>query len=276
MKPDTTPELKAPDGATDCHMHVYDDRYTPVATAPFKPPQAPSAGYLEMQARLGLQRVVVVQPAAYGFDNRCTLEAMAALGPGARGIAVIPPAVDEAKMLRLDRAGVRGVRFFMLKGGLLPWHSLEAMAARIAPLGWHINLQLDGRDLPQHMPVLRRLPLKLVIDHNGKFLEPVGTADPAFRCLLELLDAGRTWIKLAAPYETSKIGPPRYDDVSALARTYVRTHPERCLWASNWPHPNQDPQPSSAAMLDMLLFWAEDDVTRRRILVDNPAMVYGY
>jgi D-galactarolactone isomerase len=184
--------------------------------------------------------------------------------------------VSDNELARLDRAGVRGVRYFMLKGGLLPWDSLEAMAARIAPFGWHINLQLDGRDLPQHLPMLERLPVNLVIDHNGKFLEPVGTGDPAFGCLLRLLDAGRTWVKLAAPYETSKIGPPHYDDVGALARTYVRTHPERCLWASNWPHPNQNPQPSSAAMLDLLLEWAGDDVTRRRILVDNPATVYGY
>jgi D-galactarolactone isomerase len=273
---DRPPSLKAPDGATDCHMHVYDERYTPVATAPFKPPQAPIAAYLAVQAQLGLERVVVVQPAAYGFDNSCTLEAMAAFGPGARGIAVVPPGLSADELARLDRAGVRGVRYFMLAGGLLPWDSLEAMAARIAPLGWHINLQLDGRDLPLHMPMLRRLPVDLVIDHNGKFLEPVGSEHAAFGCLLELLDAGRTWIKLAAPYETSKVGPPHYEDVSALARSYVRTHPERCLWASNWPHPNRTPQPSSAAMLDMLLYWADDEVTRRRILVDNPAVVYRY
>lgn len=264
-----TPALKAPAGATDCHMHVYDPRYAAVATAPFPPPLAPLAAYLEVQAQLGLERVVVVQPAAYGFDNGCTLEAMAAIGREARGIAVVPPGVADEELARLDRAGVRGVRYFMLKGGLLPWDSLEVMAARIAPLGWHINL-------PRHMPLLRRLPGNLVIDHNGKFLEPVGTDDAAFGCLLELLDAGRTWVKLAAPYETSKSGPPRYEDVGVLARAYVRSHPERCLWASNWPHPNQQPQPSSAAMLDMLLYWADDDVTRRRILVDNPATVYGY
>lgn len=271
-----TPQLKAPAGATDCHMHVYDDRYTPVATAPFMPPHAPIAAYRTVQAALGLERVVVVQPAAYGFDNSCTLEAMVAFGAGARGIAVIKPDVDEDELNRLDRAGVRGVRYFMLKGGLLPWESLEAMAARIAPLGWHINLQLDGRELPKHIEMIRRLPGNLVLDHNGKFLEPVDTANAAFRCLLDLLDGGRAWVKLAAPYETSKIGPPRYDDVSTLARALIRAHPERCLWASNWPHPNQNPQPSSAAMLDLLLHWADDDATRRRILVDNPALVYGY
>ena len=164
----------------------------------------------------------------------------------------------------------------MLKGGLLPWESLEAMAARIAPLGWHINLQLDGRELPKHIEMIRRLPGNLVLDHNGKFLEPVDTANAAFHCLLDLLDGGRAWVKLAAPYETSKIGPPRYDDVSTLARALISAHPEHCLWASNWPHPNQNPQPSSAAMLDLLLHWADDDATRRRILVDNPALVYGY
>ncbi len=270
------PRLQTPAGATDCHMHVYDERYAAVASAPFKPPHAPASAYRDVQSSLGLEHVVVVQPAAYGFDNSCTLEAMAAFGAGARGIAVVPPDVDAAELRRLDSAGVRGVRYFMLRGGLLPWDSLEAMAVKIAPLGWHINLQLDGRDLPLHIAMLRRLPVNLVIDHNGKFLEPVTTGDPAFGALLSLLDGGRTWVKMAAPYETSKLGAPDYDDVSVLARTFVHAHPERCLWASNWPHPNQNPQPSSAAMLDLLLDWAPDKATRHRILVDNPAAVYGY
>ena len=270
-----TPTLIAPPGACDCHMHVYEDRFALAPTATFKPPHAPVSDYRKVQAALGLQRMVVVQPTSYGFDNTCTLEAMAAFGPQARGIVVIRPDTGEAELQRLHALGVRGVRYMMVFGGVLPWASLEAMAARIQPLGWHIDLQLDGRDLPQHAAMLARLPCDLVIDHNGKFLEPVPPEHPGFQTLLRLLDSGRCWVKLSAPYETSKVGPPRYDDVSVLARALVQANAGRCLWASNWPHPNIDPAPSSAAMLDLLLHWADDDATCRAILVDNPARLYG-
>lgn len=271
-----TPALKAPAGACDCHMHVYEDRFALAPTATFKPPHAPASEYLKVQAALGLQRMVVVQPTGYGFDNTCTLEAMAAFGPAARGIVVIRPDIGEDELQRLHALGVRGVRYFMLPGGVLPWDTLDAMAARIRPLGWHINLQLDGRDLPLHEERLRRLPVDLVIDHNGKFLEPVAPLHEGFQVLLRLLHSGRCWVKLSAPYETSKTGAPFYDDVSVLARALVKANPERCLWASNWPHPNIRPAPSSAAMLDLLAHWADDSATRDRILADNPARLYGY
>lgn len=257
-------------------MHVYEERFALAPTATFKPPHAPVSAYLKVQAALGLQRMVVVQPTGYGFDNRCTLEAMAAFGACARGIVVIPPDTPMAELQRLHALGVRGVRYMMLPGGVLPWDTLEAMAARIQPLGWHINLQLDGRELPQHEAMLTRLPVDLVIDHNARFIEPVPPEHPSFRCLLRLLETGRCWVKLSAPYDTSKVGPPRYDDVSVLARALVQARPDRCLWASNWPHPNAHPLPSNAAMLDLLLHWADDAATRRQILVDNPARLYGY
>jgi len=271
-----TPTLKAPAGACDCHIHVFEDRFALAPTATFKPPHAPASEYRKVQAALGLQRTVVVQPTGYGVDNTCTLQAMAELGAAARAIVVIRSDTSEAELRRLHALGVRGVRYMMLAGGALPWDTLEAMAARIEPLGWHIDLQLDGRDLPHYEDRLKRLPGTLVIDHNGKFLEPVPTGHPGFQALLRLLNTGRCWVKLSAPYETSKAGPPRYDDVSVLARALVQAHPERCLWASNWPHPNANPAPSSAAMLDLLLHWTDDDATRRRILADNPAQLYGY
>lgn len=115
-----------------------------------------------------------------------------------------------------------------------------------------------------------------MIDHNGKFLEPVAPGHPAFTALLDVLGGENRWIKLSAPYETSKTGPPGYDDVSALARALVRAHPERCLWASNWPHPNRVPPPSEAALLALLTQWAPDERVRHAILVDNPALVYGF
>ena len=185
------PRLAAPPGACDTHMHIYEDRFPLAPTALFKPPHSPVANYLAMRKRLGIERTVVVQPSAYGFDNTCTLEAMAAIGPGARGIAVVKPDVTDAELERLTKAGMRGIRYFMLPGGALPWDTLERMAARVAPFGWHVQLQLDGRNLPEREAMLKRLPGGLVIDHNGKFLEPVPTDHAAFKCLLRLLDNGR-------------------------------------------------------------------------------------
>jgi D-galactarolactone isomerase len=221
---------------------------------------------------------VVVQPSAYGMDNSCTLEAMAALGPNARGIAVVTEAVSDAELERLTKAGICGVRFFMLRGGVLPWESLEPLAARVAAFGWHVQLQLDGRLLPDHEAVLKRLPGTLVIDHVGKFLEPVPTDHPGFRALLRLVEQGRTYVKLSAPYEVSKLGPPTYADVGALAKVLAKAAPDRMLWASNWPHVGTPAEryPDEAQLLDMLLDWAPDAAVRSKILVDNPQQLYGF
>ena len=262
--------------ACDCHVHVYAPGYPLAPTATFQPPHAPASAYREVQKALGIGRVVVVQPTGYGFDNRCTLAAIAELGEGARGIAVVRPDTPEQELRELHAAGIRGVRYMMLPGGVLPWAGLEETAARIAPLGWNINLQLDGRTLPQHEALLRRLPCRLVIDHVAKILEPVTPRDEAFASLRRLLDGGRCWIKLSAPYESSRSGPPAYADVAALVRELAAASPERGLWASNWPHPNVVPTPDDAALLAWALPLFGDERKQRRILVENPAEVYGF
>jgi D-galactarolactone isomerase len=275
---DSRPRLKAPPGACDTHMHFYDPKFPKAPTAFIQPPPASVADYRKLQQRLGLTRVVIVQPSTYGTDNRCTLEAMAQLGDSARGVAVVDTSVSDDELARLTKAGIRGIRFLMLKGGALPWEILETMAARVHPFGWHVQLQLDGRELPEREAMIKRLPGTLVIDHVGKFLEPVTVDHPGFKVLQRLLDNGRTWMKLSAPYEVSKKGPPNYDDVGALAKAMVRQAPERMLWASNWPHPSapKDDMPDDAVLLDTLLDWAPDEATRRRILADNPAQLYGF
>ena len=267
-----------PRGACDCHVHIYEDRYPVAASATFKPPHAPVPAYQAVQRVLGLQRAVLVQPTGYGLDNRCLLDALAQLGDAARGIATVAADVGDDELQRLHAGGVRGVRYMMLAGagGVLPWDTLPTMAARIAPLGWNINLQLDGRELPQRRALIDRLPGKVVIDHIGKFLEPVLVQDAAFRALQAVLDQPGRWVKLAAPYETSRLGPPGYADVAALARALVASHPERCLWASNWPHPNRNPPPADAELLGLLGQWAPEPRVREAILVHNPAALYGF
>lgn len=275
---DTTPRLKAPPGACDTHMHFYDARYPTAKTALITPPDATISEYRGMQARLGITRNVVVQPTTYGTDNRCTVDAIAALGANARGVATVDATVTDEEIERLTRAGIRGARFHMLPGGALPWDELDAVAARVAPFGWHLQLQLDGGTLPERENQIKRLPGTLVVDHIGKFLNMVTPGDAAFRVLARLVESGRAYVKLSAPYEFSKSGPPEFADAGALARTLVAIAPERMLWATNWPHPGEPAghKPDEAMLLDTLLHWADDDATRGKILVDNPARLYGF
>ncbi len=273
------PRLQAPAGTCDCHIHIYGppEAYPEAPTSPFPPPLAPVSAYRKIMQRLGISRVVVVQPAAYGKDNRCTLDALAELGDCARGVAVVDETATDEELQQLTEAGVRGVRFHMLPGGALPWEILETVAAKVHDFGWHVQLQMDGRHLHERVPLLERLPGTLVIDHTGKFLDPVTTDHDGFKALLRLIDSGGTWVKLSAPYETSKLGPPGYADVGALARALVAAAPGRMLWASNWPHPSaQSNPPNDAMLMDVLLHWVEDHKTIARLLVDNPAELYRF
>jgi len=276
MTDPSTPSRVLPAGACDCHMHVFEPRFGGQADTPA--PLATAAMYRDVQARFSLQRMVVVQANRYAEDNRGMLEAMAAFGDSARGVVVIEPDTDDAELQRLHTLGVRGVRFHMLSGGHLQWAQLDDVAARVRPFDWHLQLQFDGWTLPTHAARLHALPVDIVIDHLGKFFSqpPPRVDDPAFRALLGLLDAGRCWVKLSAPYESSRRGAPDYDDVAPLARTLAASFAERCVWGSNWPHPGRTPSPSTSALLDRLFDWAGDAVVARRILVDNPQRLYDF
>lgn len=272
------PRLAVPPGATDTHIHVYLENVPSAPGGPAPPGHFPVEKYAAVQTAIGLSRVVVVQPNAYQDDNRVTLEAIRALGPGAKGVGVVKPGVSDAEIERLSKGGIVAQRIFQLPWGAVGFDLMHEVMARVHPFGWFANVQLDGRELPQWEESIRKLPGKFVIDHIGKFLEPVTPEQEAFKSLLRLVDTGRCWVKLAAAYETSKTGAPAYEDVSRLARALVKHAPGRMLWASNWPHPSapKDQVPDDADLLDLLLDWAPDEATRRKILVDNPAQLYGF
>jgi D-galactarolactone isomerase len=203
---------------------------------------------------------------------------MKELGKGAKGVAVVKPSVKDAELERLTKAGICAVRIMTLHGGMLGFDVMDAVMARVHPFGWHANIQLDGRELPKYEAQIKRLPGKFVIDHTGKFLEPVAPEHEAFRSLLRLLDTGRCWVKLSAPYETSKTGAPKYEDVGRLAKALVKHAPERMMWASNWPHPSarKPAPPNDAELLELLADWAPDPKVQKKILTDNPAELYGF
>ncbi len=275
-----SPRLKAPAGTTDTHIHIYDKRYPTAPTATFTPPDAPLSDYLDVCKLLGIGRTVFVQATTYGTDHSLMLEGMAALGPQrARGVAMLSRDVTDAELDRLTRAGVCGIRFQMFPGGINTWDQLETLAARVKPFGWHAILQHDGRDFPKYEELIARIGgiVTVVLDHTGKFIEPVPVDHPAFQSMLRLVDSG-FYVKIAGPYETSKVGGPRYEDVGALAKALIRAAPERTMWASNFPQVNPPGgiRPDNADLLDVLLEWAPDDATRKKILVDNPARLYRF
>lgn len=267
---------RMPVGACDCHMHIYDQRFQARPNVMMR--VGPVPDYLEVCKSLGIGRMVVVQPVAYGFDNACTLDAMSLLGSAARGIVVIDPETPELELQRLHALGVRGVRHMMILPGGLGWDSMEAMAYSVGPLGWNLNLQFDGHQLPERLDFLKSLPVNLVIDHIGSFHDGVNPEDAAFIGLMALMETGRVWIKLSAPYSyrMSRSGAPHYEDIGHLARLLIATYPERCLWASNWPHPNAVSPPDTSDMLSLLDQWVPNAQTLTRILVDNPSLLYGY
>jgi D-galactarolactone isomerase len=226
--------------------------------------------------RLGLSRVVVVQSMLYANDNRILLSAMDELGDCARGVVVIDPEASDEEIAALDRRGVRGVRAFMLGGGPYAWHDLPTLTETIAPFGWHLQVQMDGRELERASLALSRLPVPVVIDHVGKFLKPVAVDHAGFVALRRLVASGQCWVKLSGMYETSKTGAPDYADVSALASVLIADAPQRLLWGSNWPHPNLQPPPDDFALFAHFASLVPDLAARRRILVDNPAELYRF
>jgi D-galactarolactone isomerase len=265
-----------PPGSCDTHLHFYDKSFPTDPRAVLHPPDADPDDYRRFRAELGLERLVVVQPTTYGLDNRCQLQAAASFGDDVRSVVVVDTDITEAELRQFTEQGARGARFHMLSGGVVPWSMLDEVARRIAPHGWHIQLQLNGRELEQRFSQLARLPVDVVVDHVGRFMPPVEPTDPGFTSLLSLLDTGSVWVKLSAPYESSVAGPPGYDDLDPTVDALVSRAPDRLLWASNWPHPGQDRHPSAADLRRLLEHWIPDADTRHRVLVDNPAELYAF
>jgi predicted TIM-barrel fold metal-dependent hydrolase len=270
------PALKAPPNATDCHHHVYDARYPADPAATLRPGDASVDDYRALQKRLGTTRSVIVQPSTYGTDNRCTLEALAALGHTARAIAVVNDTVTDAELRRLDGLGVRGIRFNLSQAGATTAEMIEPLAKRIAPLGWHIQMNAPGPRLLELMPTLSRVPVPVVFDHLAHIPQPDGIKHPLFAQVCALLDGGRAWVKLSGAYIDTRSGPPAYADIGTVARAYVSRAPERLVWGSDWPHPTEREKPDDAVLFDLLMDWAPDERVRHRILVENPAALYGF
>jgi predicted TIM-barrel fold metal-dependent hydrolase len=272
------PKVKAPAKSVDCHFHIFgpDARYPYAAKRGYTPPEALIAHYESMIATLGIERMVIVHPSVYGTDNRCSLDSMEALGRArCRMIAVVDERIGDAELKRMDAAGVRGMRFNLVNVGGPSMDALTSVVRRIAPLGWHLQVYVEGEQLPQLAPMLAGLPVPVVVDHMGQIMTGWGVGHPAVGALRRLIDGGRGWVKLCG-YRSSTAGYP-FADVTPLARALIGAAAERCVWGTDWPHPNlSGTVPDDGELLDLLTEWAPSAALRHKILVDNPAALYGF
>jgi predicted TIM-barrel fold metal-dependent hydrolase len=269
--------ISVPAGACDCHAHIFgpESRFPYIPNRSYTPAERLPADYARMLKSIGVDRGVIVQPSVYGTDNRATLNAIAELGPNFRGVAVLPADVDDATLADHAAGGIRGVRLSGITPGGVGLDQLEAMASRLKGTSWHIQLLANfskERDLAAR---IRKLRVPVVVDHFGVVDAGEGVTGQGFRDLLALAADGHCWVKLAGLYLVSKRSAP-FADVRPFAEALVAAAPDRVFWATDWPHPASKEPVDDAQLLALLAEWVPDEKLRRRILVDNPATLYGF
>jgi 2-pyrone-4,6-dicarboxylate lactonase len=270
-----------PPGSCNAHCHVFGprERFPYAADAPFVPPQdAPREALYELNDRLGLQRCVIVQSACHGLDNSVTGDAISGRARDYRGVALVRTDVADAELRRLDAAGFRGVRFNYMGhlGTGAAVAKVLALAARLAPLGWHLQIHGDTRLLTDIAPALRDAPVPVVIDHIGRVDASLGLEQPAFRSLLGLLESPTFWVKVSGVDRITRQGPP-YDDAVPFAARLVAEFGDRVVWGNDWPHPNHaGPVPDEDELAAQLFRMAPSAAALQRLLVDNPQRLYRF
>ena len=283
---DEKPAFKAPPQSCDSHFHLFGpaERYPYGTEIRYAPPHAPLDEYLVLARHLGVERMVFVQPSAYGRDNTCMLDAMQELGDeNCRGIVDIDDDVSDTELDRLDQMGVRGVRINTspvkepeagYANGLV--QRIERMDARCAELGWHLDFLAPGWLTTELMPCFRKLKVNFSLAHMGMFLARDGAAQPGFQELLNLLKHGhgQAWVKLTGAYRMSTW--PDYEDATPMARALIEAAPSRIIWGSDYPHLSFADRVSSVSLFNLLAAWAPDEATRKMILVDNPRRLFGF
>lgn len=272
------PAMQMPADACDSHLHIIDARFPTVPGAKVLP-HAAIDDYRLLQRRIGTTRAVIVQPKVHGTDHSCILDAVATLGGNGRGIGVLHPGVPDAELGRLDKGGIRGLRFSVWNPAdtVTTIDMIEPLARRISDLGWHVQLHMSGDQIVEQAALLKRLPCPVVIDHMGRMPPKQGIKHPAFETVRALVDRGNTWVKLSGAYLNTDIGAPTYADAVAVMHSWIVAAPERVVWGSDWPHTTETHQkPDDALLIDLLAQAAPDKTLLSKILVDNPAKLYGF
>ena len=281
------PRLKLPPGSVDAHCHVFGPgaRYPYAPERKYTPCDASAAQLFALRDHLGFARNVIVQATCHGADNSAMLDALRAAGGRARGVATVRRGVSDASLQEMHAAGVRGVRFNFVKRlvDFTPKDELLDIAARIAPLGWHVVIYFEAVDLPELWDFFTALPTTVVVDHMGRpdVRQPVD--GPEFALFVKFMrEHPNVWSKVSCPERLSVTGPPArdgeqqaYRDVVPFARHLVEQFPERVLWGTDWPHPNlKDHMPDDGLLVDFIPAIAPTPALQHQLLVDNPTRLY--
>jgi predicted TIM-barrel fold metal-dependent hydrolase len=291
-QPSTPVNFALPEGATDCHVHTFDPQHFPYSpTRPYTPEPVSVEELRSLHKALHMSRVIVVQTTVYGTDNSGALDAMKQLGARARGVAVIDEKTPESALDEMDRAGIRGIRLNLETAGetdpAAGRRRFQTAVERIKNRKWHIQIYARLTVIEGIKDQVAAAPMPVVFDHFGGMQAALGGDQPGFSSLMTLVRTGKAYVKISAPYRSS-MNTPDYPDVAPLARALVASNPERILWGSDWPHPGIPVPGRSIAeitpffqiddgqMLNFLPKWVPDAATRKTILVENPAKLYGF
>ena len=279
MRDPHPPKTAFPAGACDCHAHIFgpQSRYPLLPETHFVPHENSLADYVRMLGTLGCSRGVLVQPSVYGTDNSLIVDALASRSFDLRAVAVVAEDISDGELESLHAAGFRGIRINTASATPgLKLADAPKLAARIKPLGWHLQFFVNLREMPHIEEALAQLKIDIVIDHFARIATADGLDAQPYQALLRLLARDNVWAKLMGPYFISD-AVPRYPDIAAFARGMIETAPERVVWGSDWPHPSaREKMPDDGDLADLLNEWAPDAAQRKKILVDNPRRLYGF
>lgn len=270
------PGFALPPGATDCHAHVYGAGYAPSGQAWYEPPAVSPPDYLRVLDAIGLTRGVLVHTVYYGRDHSVCTDLMRQAPERLRGVACLDSGMTDTEIAALDAAGFCGFRVNLVSQVGAQLDDARALAHRVAPLGWHMQVLLDAERMPELDTLFASFPIDVVIDHMGRPDPRLGIDSPGFRAVLRHAASARGWVKLTAPYRTSA-GDFPYRDMAPFAQALAQGDNDRLLWGTDWPHATLErPMPNDGDLCSLLGDWVPDASLRQRILVDNPARLYRF
>jgi predicted TIM-barrel fold metal-dependent hydrolase len=274
------PKFRPPPLACDAHCHIFGPAskfpYDPKAA--YHPPDSPFEGLQRLHQILGIERAVIVHASCHGADMRATLDGIARSNGKYRGTAIIDESYGDQEFQHMDDGGIRGVRFNFVKhlGGRPDMAFFQRTVARVKEMGWHLILHLDASDLVEFDALFKKIPVPMVIDHMGRVKAAEGLDQPPFKVLLEWMKNERFWVKVCGPERVSSMGPP-FTDAVPFARKLIEAAPDRILWGTDWPHPNVGKyMPNDGDLMDLFAQMAPTPELQKKILVDNPARLYGF
>jgi len=293
-QPSTPVNFDVPAGACDCHTHIHADpaKFPFFSGRVYTPELASPEEMSALHKALHIERVVIVTPSVYGTDNSATLFGMKARGPAARGVAVIDEKTPDSDLDAMNQAGVRGIRLNLATGGTSDPNvgraRLQAGIERVKARGWHVQMFTSLAMISAIKEIVAASPVPLVFDHFGGAQAALGPEQPGFADLVQLVQSGKAYVKISGAYRASKLGPD-YPDAAPLARALIAANSDRIVWGTDWPHPDSVTPPGKkptdvtplfqiddGRLLNQLPVWAPDAAIRKKILVDNPARLYGF